>query len=210
VFDSSLERYARSDARGKVTVHQAGDGRELLALPEVGVPAWVLLFSPDGRHLAAKHHAAGNDSGNRLLLWDLTQPREKPREIGSVHAAALAFSPDSKTLAVGTTDAVQLVETSSGQVRTRLALRAAPHRLAFHPDGRRLAVASLSQPAVRLLDVETEKVVESLSLPAGARGLAWHPEGRQLAIGDGDFNVWLWEPGGTPVRLRGHQAEVTD
>src|SRR5262249_26338942 len=53
VFDATLERYARSDTKGNISVRGVADDGELVRLPGPGQPAWSLRFSPNGRFLAA-------------------------------------------------------------------------------------------------------------------------------------------------------------
>src|SRR5262249_55872513 len=64
-FDADLERYARSDRRGAISLRRTADDRELARLPGPGKPAWFLRFSPDGRYLAARY-----DTGD-VRVWDL-------------------------------------------------------------------------------------------------------------------------------------------
>src|SRR5579871_6260713 len=74
-------------------------GTERLALQQ----ACFLTFSPDGRYMAA------HDGGGRLRVWDAASGKEVLRLTtqGFVHGHGpgmkpLAFSPDSKAIALGT------------------------------------------------------------------------------------------------------------
>jgi serine/threonine protein kinase len=73
-FDTPLERYARGDRQGNISVRRVADDRELLWLRGPGFPAWLVQFSPDGRFLSAFCHPADKDHPLHSIVWDL-----KPR-----------------------------------------------------------------------------------------------------------------------------------
>jgi eukaryotic-like serine/threonine-protein kinase len=135
----------------------------------------------------------------------------------------VAFSPDESLIAITSDE-----RTAGSQVnlrlwrwrdKTLLGLRSFPsghesfhYKVAFHPDGRRLALTQL-QGGVRILratDLTDEQLVETYDQGAGA--VAISPNGRWLAVGvDGRENaIYLWDlPARTPpVLLRGHTSDI--
>jgi RNA polymerase sigma factor (sigma-70 family) len=112
-----------------------------------------LVFSPDGKYLAAAH---GSDdelrgsAGFSVRLWDLASARELrrlPTQANDIRA--LVFSPDGKTLAAGAWDTIVLWEFASGKERGTFRGHAAwIWSLAFSPDGRLLASGSLDYTAL--------------------------------------------------------------
>src|SRR5262249_24776800 len=89
------------------------------------------------------------DAATGAVVWE--RRAAGPFKGFSIPVAAVAFSPDGKTLAVGSGDAlnparaadVQLWCAAEGKPRRRLKGHSAPvNGLAFSPDGRRLATAS--------------------------------------------------------------------
>src|SRR5262249_16899301 len=124
-FDGTLERHARIDKQGKVSVHRTESDLELCALPGLGPQSWPSL-SRDGQFLAV-----GNVAG-RLQVWKLTKP--KPVEVINTEGTtfAIAFSPDSRNLAVGRTDGTfSLHDLTSGKEKWLAKTPARPHSAHF-------------------------------------------------------------------------------
>ncbi len=103
---------------------------------------------------------------------------------------ALAWSPDGGLLAVGTENAVLLVDPVSGQTTAALPVGAMVSTLAFSPDGHALAVALVGEPPmVRLLSVDPAAAVSYDAINGvlgGARAAAFSPDGSLIAAAFGD------------------------
>src|SRR5262249_53179209 len=117
-------------AAGRALAEWTGDGR-----------VWGLDFSPDGRLLAL----AG--PGRSVTVVDWQTRATVPDVAGEGGATAVAFSPDGKQLASAEVDegVVKVWDVTGGDSRAagqpRHTLRGidGPYRLAYSPDGRRLA-----------------------------------------------------------------------
>jgi WD40 repeat protein len=132
----------------------------------------------------------------------------------------LAFSPDSRTLAVGSEDrGVQLVLLSGDERAEQLRQHGGPvYGLAFSPDGQTLAtIDNLPEaPGVILWDITRRRPTERVKLLGHTflvRDVAFSPDGRSLAtVGghekDATVRIWDFETGGERVRLSGHKAGV--
>jgi serine/threonine protein kinase/WD40 repeat protein/tetratricopeptide (TPR) repeat protein len=181
-FDGRLERYARLDKQGTVSIRRVADDQEIYRVADrEGIAG--LGLSPDG-HFLMLH----TGSTLRLKLWKLAGPEPSPfRELEKIRSAV--FSPDGRQLAVGQNEGfVDLYDLASGQVIQRIPVGAEPRRLAFHPTQRQLAIGLPGQVEVR--DDAGNKVSE---VPLAESGhLAWHPGGRVLAVGK-DPIIYLWD-----------------
>ncbi|WP_329375877.1 nSTAND1 domain-containing NTPase [Streptomyces sp. NBC_01483] len=148
-----------------------------------------MAFSPDSRTLTTVglHGSVG--------LWDVRSGRLRRGLPEGNDPVAAVFSPDGRTLAMGssTDQGIQLWDVTSGRVRRGLAERTADTvPLAFSPDGRTLAMSSLDH-GVDLWNTATGHLPRSLPLHAAQLvSLAFSPDGQTLATGSVDGGVTLW------------------
>jgi WD40 repeat protein len=202
-LDATFERYARVDKDGNVSVRRVADDAEILVIPSResrGGLAWGgLSFSPDGQFLLHRR-----DPGGRLTLYRLGGPAAEVvlEDATGPETWAVAFSPDSRFLAVGHVEDksvavhdLQSAKKNKEVPRLRTELR--PHQLAFRPgqpsEQTYLAVAGGN--VVRVFDVEGGKAVcRALSHgSAPVNWIAWRPDGRTLAAACDDWLIRLWD-----------------
>jgi WD40 repeat protein/serine/threonine protein kinase/tetratricopeptide (TPR) repeat protein len=93
------------------------------------------------------------------------------------------------------------------RVRTLEGHRHNVDHLAFSPDGKVLATASLDGTA-RLWDVAGGKELSRKTVAAGAHGVAFSPNGELLAVGGGDGVLRVWEVGSGRGRLTIHPGDL--
>jgi WD40 repeat protein len=198
--------YARADAPGGVSVRSLPDDREVRRIASGPVLWDYLYFSPDERFLIAL------TEGSVLRVWRVAdgQPAlgDDPRG-----CRAHAFSPDGRRLAVGTAEAVACFDLETGREVARWRLPAAPHSLAFHPGGGRLAVGYATAPAVAVFDAATGAPLTELPVGAmAAQVVAWHPDGQRLAVAGSDPRIQMWDVAAKRllVSLEGHSHNVTN
>jgi WD40 repeat protein len=206
------------------------DGKELCQFEEpTGKPATQATvnstlehrrkytFSPDGKVLAGTL-GMGSPLGpcvSGAFLWDVAKGKELACLTRS--SDALAFSPDGKTVAVATANAVRLYDVASGKELRRGAGPDRPARLiGLSSDGRTLVTADNSSSIV-VWDTATGKQRRRLEMNAeGVTGLLLSADGRTLVCtGQKSLRVWdvatsrelhkfehAYHPGSTPlVRL---------
>ncbi|WP_329244384.1 helix-turn-helix domain-containing protein [Streptomyces sp. NBC_01478] len=122
---------------------------------------------------------------------------------------SVAFSPDGRTLATGSTDeAMRLWDTATGTLRATLSDRAGGVRaVAFSPDGRTLADGGMH--GLELWDVATGTVRVRLTGRGQTAAVAFSPDGRTIAAASGT-TVSLWDVASRKTRatLKGHISTV--
>jgi WD40 repeat protein/serine/threonine protein kinase len=157
-------------------------------------PDHVLTLSPDGSLLAS-----GDEDGN-AHLWDLATGRllrtfTGPPD-GHKPTTGLAFSPDGRTLAIGTfvwDRALRLCDVNTGrELRAYRGHTSNILTLAFSPDGRTL-VSGSDDWSVRLWDAESGVQLHSFHMPAGVRSVTVSPDGRTIAAAVLDGKIILWD-----------------
>ncbi len=144
----------------------------------------ALAFSPDGLILAS---AGGEESGgDEITLWTVATGQRKARfshRTGMI--SAMAFSPDSASLAVGQEDGrIRILDAATGD--ERVAFSGRPGRvtcLAYTFDGKALITMVEGDPEaeVRRWDARTGES-RDLFTPPAAPPVALAPDGTKLAL----------------------------
>ncbi len=206
-----------------VRLWNARTGQRLASAPGP-TDMFGLHYGPQGDRLVSTGQG-------RITLWEAG---EGLRTIKLLSGLAATFSPDGQTLAIASepdekTQAMRviLVDARSGAVRRELGAVPFVHHLAFSPDGRWLAAASLEH-AVRLWDLASGKEARRLEGHADqVNWVAFSPDSTRLVsaagkteftgndvsfkIANSDDNgarVWDVASGQTLAILRAHGTRV--
>ena len=161
--------------------------------------------------------AGGGADGLEPRVWDLKNPGAPPQivPVGDTRIEDLLFSPNASELAISpqpTSSAAVVwlwnLRTATMRIFTLPSTpldRPVPGKLAYSPDGTRLAASN--QSAVRVWDLRDSKT-PPIVLQTGGRqpifSLAFSPDGRTLAAGAENAIIWnLLNPKAPPVVLQG-------
>lgn len=217
-------RLLAAQSRKAVYLWEVNTGKEVrrhaLELNDRIVQASGLAFSPDTRQLAWAG-VLPNSTG-AIQMWDVATG-DKVRTLvdgqGGLRFTTIAFSPDGKLLAAGTTErAVILWDVASGKELRRFASRSHVHALAFSPNGKLLAASvdmfyekrngvflpGTDKEFLLLWDVSSGKELRAWGRPhgGGACAIAFSPDGMCLVSGGvKDKTLRCWEVvTGTEIR----------
>jgi WD40 repeat protein len=126
-----------------VRVGRASDGKELRLLPAGKGFVLRLLFSPEGRYLAAVTNE------QTVRLWEVASWKEGPPLKAPHRIASVAFSPDGDVLACSGGDRVIVWQTADGKPATTLSVPGvALGDLDFAGDGRHLLASAIDPTGV--------------------------------------------------------------
>jgi RNA polymerase sigma factor (sigma-70 family) len=189
-----------------VCLSERATGKLLRKLPASHGVMRRLVFSPDGRWLAASEGTSG-----AVQAWDVHAGRtvfqaKYPVSYGSI---ACTFSPDSRRFAVSDLTQVRFFET--GTWKEQPGLQAFGNMgLAFSPDGRTLATASVE--GVRLYELASRRQRAHIRPPDYPSGvLRFSGNGRWLAWTASRTTIHVWDVnrGALLAPFTGHDDDVT-
>ena len=183
--------------------------------PRSGRKQWPIAFSPKGNMVAT-----GSADG-RVGLWNVSDPRH-PASAGSLPPLgaainAVAFSPDSATLAVAGGSRVRLWDVRDPGRPTPRAVLAAESALsvAFSPDGRLLAAGG-AQEQVSLWNVAhpsraVAKTAGFIPYPHGdIDSVAFRPGDNVFVATDTAGETSIWTYNGSPDHTSAEQNGLPD
>jgi tetratricopeptide (TPR) repeat protein/serine/threonine protein kinase/WD40 repeat protein len=205
-FDGQYRLYARANNEEVISIRSISDDQQIQRIqlkPESGIS--FLGLSPDGQFLAVL------DDAFTLRVWRVADGQQllgdEPRQ-----CCPVAFSPDSRQLAVGQEGWLLCFDLASGREVNRWRLPAKAYALAFHRDNRQLAVAYWSGTSVSIYDSAKGSPVADLPVgPIAQQVLAWHPDGTRLAVAGSDPRIQIWDVSAKRklATLEGHVQHVT-
>jgi WD40 repeat protein len=194
-FSPAGTRLATADIDTVRLWDSAGKLLNVLHTPEmgqVGVHPVRLVFSPDGRYLAA-----GTDHG-KAILWDAATGKHLRTQDGPF----FTFSPDGKWLAsfASRKEAVVVLSdvTTGKEVRRFGEGPGFPVGLGFSPDGQTLVAGLLGQQDTQVVIWETATGKERQRIekaPVPSLSLLVSPDGRNVVSPDLHRTLHVWDLG---------------
>lgn len=170
---------------------KSGERKGVIRVEDAAEVVSFLAWSPDSRYLLT----LGN--GQEAYIWDVAAKQVRSViEAGAVHFVSAAWSPDGRTLALGTdegglffaelTNGV-LIKLSEGLTESQNTMTS----VAWSAEGTQLAYTEGTD--IRIFDVEAGFPTQRLpGNQKQALAIAWSPDGTMIAAGyaQADFIVW--------------------
>ena len=176
-------------------------GEEKFVLSSHQKDIFAIAFSPDSRFVATTSSEDNTipvwdtDTGEIKNILDLDNALRNDIVDWRIDSAwcGLAFSPDSKTLAIGGGEIILLWDIDTAQ--TKMKITKPTHRvfdLAFSSDGKTLASGGF-ESNINLWDPHTGKHKKTLTgHTAWVRSIAFSPDGKSLGSRSDDGTVLIW------------------
>lgn len=204
-FDANLERYARADREGRVSIRAVAGDIELLWLPGLGGPA-VPRFSRNDRFLAVWHERDG-----QLRVWRFAS--DLPASVLNEPANTICFdfSANDEFLVSGHMDGRMAIHRlTDGKTTQTLEFESAPTGVSFHPKDPLIAVAIGNE--ILFIDANSGEQLNRSPAPTIINHLTWHPDGQRIAATTTDGQVLVYRRPGEihSITVAGHRGGTSE
>ncbi|GHO64341.1 hypothetical protein KSC_032330 [Ktedonobacter sp. SOSP1-52] len=149
-------------------------------------PCRDIAWSPDGQYLVS--WLDSEDKKTSLGVWNAQtstffQAIPETSEWSSFNPGGVSWSPDSKRLAIGRLQGVQIWDITSARMVGSYALSKECASVRWSPDGRSLAAAEVLSNIVHVWDTQSGQHIQTtIPYRTAIHDLAWAPDSKRLAL----------------------------
>lgn len=201
IADAEPRRITSLDATSRILIWDVATRTRINSI-KYRPTALALEASPDGDLLAVTE-SRSSDENSRLLIYRTADLPHSDRpalavDAGDVGFVRARFSPDAHQVAVATTGAVRLYDTTDGSLLSSVGDHPGAVRdLAFSPDGRTIATATATDSTLRLWNLADSSLVADLTGHTDqVNRIRFAPDGQTLysVSLDGRLGRWILDP----------------
>ena len=151
-----------------------------------------IIWAPNGKTIASLSKPNGWSPGSSKIdiqLWDAETGNLKHTLTYDEYVSLVTYSPDGKTLAVGSDMLIYLYDVLSGKLKHKL-LGYAP--FVFSPDGKTIAVDGYIN-TISLWDAVSGRPLQAFNGPLAVTSLLYSPDGTTLTGANEHSMVCVWD-----------------
>ena len=199
-FDGTFERYATSDASGKIEIRTTANNTLVCTLPSQNRSLQRLEFNSDGKYLAAAYHKPTDNpkEEERFRIWNVETQTELKSIPEQIVGHAWEFDDQrGQVIVADRKGVINFFELSTDQKLRELPPGTWMRNIAISPDGKQIAISRDAPSRVEVVDSRTGE--EKFVLPHDdiVRAVSWKPRSSnpngdpQLATTSGrKVNLW--------------------
>jgi len=174
-----------------------------------------IAFRPDGKKIAFVG-AEQNDKGIFTYMMEFNTDNGELSKIfygeyREVYEYCLSYSPDGKTIAVGSGNAMVMLWDPINESVVKLfeGHEGSVHTVAFSPDGKILVSGDWNN-AIKLWNIASGRNIRTITVSSNVNKIAFSPDGKTFFAGLSDGNIKQWNTdNGNEIRtFIGHQESV--
>lgn len=202
-WSPSSKYLASGSTDNSVRIWEVASGRNFVTLTDFASGVYKVAWSPDGMYIAVGSHGPGDTV--QIIDTRTWRVIHKWNPDPSSIVASLAWSPDSKKLAISVRD-ILIWDITTNTSIVRLTLLSQAGSLSWSPDGKYLAFSYAPDMSKAINELAVVWEIAKGSGPTTGQnttnltdtneliqGLAWSPNGKYLAVGSSDKTVKVWD-----------------